>query len=59
VTLLDGYRFAQVFAPASDDIVAYEPMTAPANALVSGQDLWIVQPGDRYRAAFAVSVADA
>jgi aldose 1-epimerase len=59
VTLLDGYGFAQVFAPAGDDIVAYEPMTAPANALVSGQDLWVVRPGDRYRAAFAVSVADA
>jgi aldose 1-epimerase len=59
VTLLDGYRFAQVFAPTSDDIVAYEPMTAPANALVSGDDLWVLQPGDRYRAAFAISVADA
>ena len=29
-----GYPFAQVFAPPDDDVIAFEPMTAPANALV-------------------------
>lgn len=27
-----GYGFAQVYAPADDDVIAYEPMTAPTNA---------------------------
>ena len=31
-----GYRFAQVYAPGDDDVVAFEPMTAPTNALVAG-----------------------
>lgn len=31
-----GYPAAQIFAPASDDVVAIEPMTAPTNALRSG-----------------------
>jgi hypothetical protein len=36
VELLDGYRYAQVFAPKDTDYVALEPMTAPTNALASG-----------------------
>ena len=28
--------FAQVYAPADDDVIALEPMTAPTNALVAG-----------------------
>ena len=35
--LLDaGYPFAQVYAPGDDDVIAFEPMTAPTNALVEG-----------------------
>jgi aldose 1-epimerase len=52
-----GYRFAQVFAPAADDIVAYEPMTAPTNALVDGgSDLTVLAPGETLSAAFSISV---
>ena len=41
-----GYRFAQVYAPGDDDVVAFEPMTAPTNALVAGgPDLPLVPPG--------------
>ena len=31
-----GYPYAQVFAPPDDPVVAFEPMTAPADALVKG-----------------------
>ena len=31
-----GFPFAQVYAPADDDVIALEPMTAPTNALVTG-----------------------
>ena len=37
VELLAGYRYAQVFAPKDQSYIALEPMTAPANALISGQ----------------------
>jgi aldose 1-epimerase len=55
----DGYRFAQVYAPADDDVIAYEAMTAPTNALVTGgPDLPLLEPGGRYEAAFSITVAD-
>ena len=54
-----GYPFAQVYAPDDDDVIAFEPMTAPTNTLVSGQDLKLLQPGDSYEAAFSIKVTDA
>jgi aldose 1-epimerase len=55
----DGYPFAQVYAPADDDVIAYEAMTAPTNALVAGgPDLRLLEPGGRYEAAFSITVAD-
>lgn len=55
-----GYPYAQVYAPDDDDVVAYEPMTAPTNALVTGGPaLPLVAPGDSYDATFSVSVIDA
>ena len=54
-----GYRFAQVYAPADDDVIAYEAMTAPTNALVDGgADLPLLEPGRRYQAAFSIRVID-
>ena len=54
-----GFPYAQVFAPAEDDVVAYEPMTAPTNALVAGgPELPLLAAGESYRAAFAITVAD-
>jgi galactose mutarotase-like enzyme len=58
VSFGQGYPYAQVYAPADDDVIAFEPMTAPTNALVSGQDLRILQPGDIYEAVFSVSVTE-
>jgi aldose 1-epimerase len=52
----DGYPVAQVYAPADDDVICFEPMTAPTNALVSGDGLRTVAPGATFRAAFAIAV---
>jgi galactose mutarotase-like enzyme len=56
VELAGGYRFAQVYAPDSEEVVCFEPMTAPTNALVSGDGLELVAPGERRSATFAISV---
>jgi galactose mutarotase-like enzyme len=53
---LAGYPYAQVYAPPGHDFVCFEPMTAPANALNSGDGLQVVDPGHEYRAAFTIGV---
>jgi galactose mutarotase-like enzyme len=59
LALRSGFPFAQVFAPAEDDVVAFEPMTAPTNALVDGgESLPVLAPGERFRAAFSITVTD-
>ncbi len=53
----EGYGFAQVYAPDSDAVVCFEPMTAPTNALVTGgAALPMVEPGAEYRATFSVTI---
>ena len=59
VELGQGYPFGQVFAPAvvgEDPYVCFEPMTAPVNALVSGDGLRSVPPGGSFRAEFSIRV---
>ena len=59
LALGSGYRFAQVYAPSDDDVVALEPMTAPTNALFSdGPDLVWVRPGERFAASFTITISD-
>jgi aldose 1-epimerase len=58
VSFAEGYPYAQVYAPADDDVVALEPMTAPTNALISGTDLRVLEPGEEYRATYSVTVSD-
>lgn len=53
----DGYPFTQIYAPADTDAVAIEPMTAPANALLSGEGLRWVEPGAELSASFSIGVA--
>jgi peroxiredoxin len=45
VRLEQGYPAAQVFAPATDDVICFEPMTAPTNALNSGDRLTLAPRG--------------
>src|SRR5207247_9522323 len=57
LSLGQGYPYAQVYAPDDDDVIAYEPMTAPPNALVQGEaDLPLVAPGDEHRATLSIAV---
>ena len=48
-----NYPYAQVYAPRGKAFVAIEPMTAPINALLTG-DHPTVASGDRFAAAFTV-----
>ena len=55
-----GYPYSQVYAPDDDEVIAFEPMTAPANALVTGgEDLPLIAPGEDYGAVFSISVSEA
>jgi len=56
VVLERGYRAAQVFSPPGASFICFEPMTAPTNALCSGDGLRFVAPGACFTAAFSVSV---
>ena len=58
LTFDEGFDYAQVYAPVGQDFICFEPMTAPTNALVSGDGLTLVAPGGEHRAAFSVTVTD-
>jgi galactose mutarotase-like enzyme len=51
-----GFPAAQVFAPSAADVICFEPMTAPTNALASGDGLLLLEPGERYTASFSITV---
>jgi aldose 1-epimerase len=57
VRLDERYGYAQVYAPAGSPVVALEPMTAPVDALVSG-DHRVVPPGERDTATFVIGILD-
>jgi len=60
VSFLSGYPYSQVYAPPDDDVIAYEPMTAPTNALVSGgPELPVIPAGDTYGARCSIAVRGA
>ncbi|MGB9510423.1 MAG: hypothetical protein WBU20_01955, partial [Candidatus Acidiferrum sp.] len=56
VEFLEGYPYAQVFAPKEKEFIALEPMTAPTAALSSGDGIRILAPGDKFRASFRIIV---
>jgi aldose 1-epimerase len=58
VTFDEGYSHGQVYAPPGHDFICFEPMTAPANALRSGDGLTLVSPGHEHRAAFTIAVTN-
>ena len=52
-----NYRFAVLYAPPDDDVVCFEPMTAPTDPFGSdGPPSWVV-PGESFTATFTVDVA--
>jgi galactose mutarotase-like enzyme len=51
-----GYPVAQVYTPAAADFICFEPMTAPVDALGTGERLPLVEPGAQFTAEFAVTV---
>jgi len=53
----EGYPVAQVFAPEGQDFICFEPMTAPTNALVTGDGLRRVSPGAEFTAGFSIAVS--
>jgi galactose mutarotase-like enzyme len=52
----EGFPAAQVFAPSGADVICFEPMTAPTNALGTGDRLLLLEPGGRYTATFSITV---
>lgn len=56
VALEEGYGWAQVYAPSTDDVVALEPMTAPVAALATGEHPW-AEPGSAYSASFTLTAS--
>jgi aldose 1-epimerase len=56
VSFEEGFDYAQVYAPPGRDYICFEPMTAPTNALDSGQGLALVALGDEYRTRWSVTV---
>ncbi|MEM7192299.1 MAG: aldose 1-epimerase, partial [Pseudomonadota bacterium] len=57
VDLLDGYTHTQIYAPPDKNFIAFEPMTAPANALISKDGLRLVPQGGSFSATFRIRVA--
>ena len=55
VAFEEGFPFAQVYAPPANDLLSFEPMTAPTNALGTGT-FPLAEPGKPYRAVFAIAV---
>lgn len=54
VTFDSGFPYAQVYAPPGRDCICFEPMTAPANALISGDGLRLLAPGESFRAVWTI-----
>lgn len=50
-----GFSYGQVFSPEGADFVCFEPMTAPANALISGDGLRVLEPGAQLRTRLRIT----
>jgi aldose 1-epimerase len=53
---VSGYPVSQVYAPEASQFICFEPMTAPVDALISGDRLRWVKPGEDFEASFSISV---
>jgi galactose mutarotase-like enzyme len=54
IEFVSGWSAAQVFAPEGSQFICFEPMTAPVNALRTGDGLRWVAPGERFWAEFSI-----
>src|SRR4051812_20516705 len=52
-----GFPFAQVYSPPGAEFICFEPMTAPTNALRSGEDLPVVEPGETFTAIWTIGIS--
>jgi aldose 1-epimerase len=57
VAFESGYPYTQIFAPDTADVICFEPMTAPGDALRHSPGA--VAPGETFSARFSVSVSPA
>jgi aldose 1-epimerase len=58
VTFDEGFGSGQVYAPPGKEFICFEPMTAPTDALNSGNGLRVLEPGQRHRARFTVMLSE-
>jgi aldose 1-epimerase len=56
VSFVKGYPAAQIFSPPGGQFICFEPMTAPTNALRSGDGLRCVAAGRSFTAVFRIDV---
>ena len=54
----ERFPFAQVYSPPGAEFICFEPMTAPTNALRSGEDLPVVAAGESFTAAWTIEVTE-
>lgn len=50
-----GFPFAQVYAPPGQDLLCFEPMTGPTDALRTDSYLPLVEPGGTFAATFTIA----
>lgn len=51
-----GYNYGVLFAPADQDLVAIEPMTAPTDPFAGHFPIHRARPGEPYSAVFSITV---
>jgi aldose 1-epimerase len=54
ITFDEGFTYSQIYAPPGKDFICFEPMTAPTNALRSGDGLRLLDPGSTHAATFTL-----
>jgi aldose 1-epimerase len=59
VSFDERFPFAQVYSPPHAPFICFEPMTAPTNALRSGEHLPVVEAGETFSATWSISVTNA
>jgi aldose 1-epimerase len=58
VEMTSGFPYGQVYAPADQPVICFEPMTAPVDALRSHAGLRLVDAGATDRATFTLTIED-